>query len=1395
MSDEPEALSAPPPPARPRRWRWWQWIVGLLVLLAVLAGGAVVLLDTSIGHRLIADRIGALRPSNGLRYSVGRIEGSIYGKAVLIDVRVRDPKGLVFQAQRAELDWRPLEWLNNRLVIRSLVIPRATLAKLPQTTPTGRKGPILPSFDIAIGELRVDRLTVAPAVTGVIRNGSLRGRADIRSGRAMIDLAAVVQGSDRLILKLDAEPDRDRFDIDLTARGAANGVLAKLAGVSRPLALDVQGDGRWKAWRGAGTADVGGTRVIDLRLANDAGRYSLGGTVTPGSLLKGKLQRLTAPRVIVSGASTLANRRMEGTLSLRSASLAVEATGGLDLAVSAYRNLRVTARLLRPPALFPNMTGRNIELRAILDGTFATASFDYRITADRFAFDNTGFEVARAAGRGRLSKPPVLVPVAFTAARVTGVGDVAGGILRNLSVRGPLRVTAQNVTGDDLVLRSDKLNGRISLFLDLRTGRYEVGLSGGLRRYLIPGIGLVDVTSRLTVVPGPGGHGTRVVGRGVAQVVRFDNSFFASLTEGLPRITTGLERGPDGVLYFRGLVLTSPGLKLSGNGFRRRDGTFHFEGSGSQATYGPVQLRLDGDISRPTIDLILARPNAAMGLRDVKAHLTPTPAGFAFTAAGGSLLGAFTGEGAILLPKGGTSRIEIARLDVAGMRANGGLDIVTGGFEGRLNIAGNGLTGVLAFRPQDGVQRIDASVDADRARLAEGLRIRRGHLEGSIVLDPDGANIDATISARGVRRGAMAVGRLDATVKLAGGTGEARVAISGRRGRAFDIQSVIGIAPDRYTVQAQGTVDRRPISLTTPAVIVRDGDGDGWQLQPAQLSFAGGTAQVSGRFSGEGTALDATLSRMPMSVLDIGYPGLGLGGSASGTLHYAQSGDGAPTGRMDMTVRGLTRSGLVLSSTPIDVGIAGILQPNKAAARAVVANRGGSVIGRAQMQIAPLGEGDLSSRLMNAPLFAQLRYAGPADTLWRMTGIELFDLSGPVAIGADVTGSLYDPRIRGSVRADNARLESAVTGTVLRNVQASGRFDGSRLVLDRLAAQDPGQGTVSGSGVFDLSRANGLGIDLNIQAQRARLIARDDIAGTVTGPLRFHSDGSGGTISGNIVINNGRYQLGKAATAAAVPRLNIREINVRGADDDDEAAAAVPWQLDVHARAPSGISVQGLGLDSRWSGDLAIAGEPTNPKITGQLNLVDGDYEFAGRTFELERGVIRFDGSVPADPALDISADADAQGLNATIRVTGTASKPDISFTSTPALPEDELLSRLLFGTSITNLSAPEALQLAAAVAALQGDGGDGLNPINAVRRAAGLDRLRILPADPQTGAATSIAAGKYITRRTYAEIITDGQGYSATRLEFRLTRWLSLLASVSTIGRQSVNVRVSKDY
>lgn len=1380
MSEEAPVIAK-----QPRRW--WRWLLGLFAALVLAVGAALLLIDTQPGHRFIADRIAALAPRDGMKYRVGRIEGSIYGRATLIDVTIRDPKGLVFSAPRAELDWRPLAWTRNTLDIRSLIVPAATLHKLPQPNSTGRRGPILPGFDIRVGLLRAERLELAPAVAGQRRVAKLIGRGDVRDRRALIDLAALVQGSDFVRLKLDAAPDRDRFDLAARGRGRGDGVLARMIGTRVPVGFAVAGDGRWSRWRGSARADVGAARIVDLKLGVDAGRYALDGNLAPASLLKGRLQRLSQPRIRVAGQATLADRRLNGTLSLRTAALAIDSKGGVDLATSGWRNLVTDIRLLRPPALFPNMTGRNIRARVTLDGAFDRASFDYRLTADRAAFDQTGFEAVRAAGRGRLSKAPVTVPLTLTAARVTGVGDVAGGILRNLTVTGPLKVTSTALTADALQVRSDQLNGRVMLLVDLRTGRYEVGLAGGLNRYRIPGLGLVEVDTKLSVVPGANGVGTRIVGTGTARMLTLENAFFRSLTQGLPRIVTRLERGPDRILRFTDLRLISPGLNLRGNGYRRIDGTFVFTGQGVSRQYGPVVLSIDGRIDRPAIRLRLARPQETLGLADVTAALDPVAEGYRYTAAGGSRLGPFTATGTILLPRGGQARIVVDRLDVAGTRGQGALDIVPGGFSGAIEVAGGGLSGRIGFAPEGDVQRIDGDLSAQGAGIA-GARLRSGRLRFTVRLDPAGTDLTAETQIRGLSRGALSLARLGGSIVLRDGSGSGKVSLAGARGRRFALDFDVGVTPDRYTLAGGGQVDGRPLKLLTPAELTRTDEG--WALAPTKLAFAGGEAQLSGRF-GDALAVDASLTRMPLGVLDIGYPGLGLGGSASGKLTYASSPGTAPTGSIDMTVRGLSRAGLVLSTTPIDLGLRGVLRADQAGFRAVMAS-GGRIVGRAQARMAPLGGGTLAERLANAPLFAQLRYGGPADTLWRLTGIELFDLSGPVQIGADVTGRLSDPRIRGLVRSEDARIASGVMGTVLTGVKTAGRFDGSRLVIERFEASDGKAGSITGSGAFDLAAARGFGMDLRLEARNALVINRDDIGASVSGPVTIRSDGAGGTIAGEVTLNSSRYRLGRATAAAAIPRLNITEINLP--EGDEEVRATTPWQLDLRARAPGGMKVTGLGLDSEWSADLRIDGEPTNPRIRGRADLVRGDYEFAGRDFDLERGAIRFDGSVPANPALDIQANADTQGLNATIRVTGTALKPEIGFTSVPALPEDELLSRLLFGTSITSLSAPEALQLAGAVAALQ-EGGDGLNPINALRRAAGLDRLRILSADPQTGQQTAIAAGKFITRRAYVEIISDGAGYSATRAEFQFTRWLSVLSTISTIGRQSVNVRISRDY
>jgi len=1369
----------------------WRWVGGLVVLAALAIAVLLWLADTGIGHRFIADRIDALRPENGLRIRVGRIDGSIYGETRLRDVRVSDTKGVFLTLPEASVDWTPSAWLSNRLDITRLEVPSATLDRLPALVPSKTPQPILPSFDIRIGAARIDRLILGAGIARPVRAAQIKAHADIRDGRALIDLTAVADGGDRLALRIDSAPDRNIFDIGGALDAPAQGVVASLTGLARPLTLRIDGDGSWKDWRGSLTGQSGTAELAKLALTAKSGRYDLSGVVRPGLLLTGRTAALLGPQMRVVGNAMLTDRRLDTHLGIASPALALGANGVIDLARSGFDAMVIDARLRQPQVVLPGMSGRDVAALVRLDGPFGSANFDYKVTATRLAFDATGFEGLVATGRGQLSKEPVLVPISASARRVTGVGDIAGGILNNLRVDGLFRVTSKLVMGDGLKVRSDKLNGTFSVLLDLATGRYDVGLAGQLSRLLIPGLGIVDVKTVLNVVPGANGQGVRIAGRGQVWVRRLDNSFIAGLTGGLPYIDTALERGADGVLRFTGLKLTSPALRLTGNGFRRLDGTFFFEGGGQQARYGALRVRADGAITRPRVELLLASPLPSAGLRDVRATLIPTAQGFDWTANGGSSAGAFRGNGAILLPKNGQTVVRIATLTASGVRVSGDLALVSGGAAGQLTVTGGGLSGSIALAVPNAVQRVEAHLTARDVKLVGPplLVVQRGRLDAVALLNPRGTSIEATFVGQGLRRGDIALARLAANARLVGGVGEVRANFAGSRGRGFDIRTVAQVSLDRYVISAEGTIDKRPVVLAAPAVVTRDGDA--WRLAPTKIGFSGGNATLAGRFGGSATEFDATLEQLPLTVVDIVSPGLGLGGSASGRVAFRQpTGGGTPSGSATLRVRSLTRAGIATVSTPIDAGVNALLDGRGLVVRAIVAS-GGKTIGQAQARIGPIGGGAFAAAINDAPMFAQIRYSGPADTVWRLTGIESFDVSGPITMAADVTGRIAQPVIKGVLRTDALRLESPVSGTVLTNIKAVGRFDRSSLVIDQLSA-NAGRGTVSGRASLDLSSEGGFGLDVAVDAKQASLIARDDVAATITGPLRVVSNGTQGKITGNVVIDRGSYRLGRATAAQQVPTIRVREIN-RPFGSPRVRAAPTLWAIDIKARASNRLAVTGLGLDSEWSADLALGGTLDSPRILGRADVVRGGYEFAGKRFELTRGVIRFQGATPPDPVIDIVATSNVQSLNATVSVTGTGQKPVIAFTSVPALPQDELLSRLLFGTSVTNLSAPEALQLAAAVASLQGGGG--LDPINAVRRAIGLDRLRFVPADTSVGNKTAIAVGKYVTRRTYVELVTDGQGYSATRVEFAISRWLSLLSTISTVGRQSASVRISKDY
>ncbi|WP_447411508.1 hypothetical protein, partial [Clostridium perfringens] len=61
--------------------RAWRWIAGAIAALALILGIALVVVDSDVGHRWVATRIATIRTANGLRFAIGRIDGSLYGRS------------------------------------------------------------------------------------------------------------------------------------------------------------------------------------------------------------------------------------------------------------------------------------------------------------------------------------------------------------------------------------------------------------------------------------------------------------------------------------------------------------------------------------------------------------------------------------------------------------------------------------------------------------------------------------------------------------------------------------------------------------------------------------------------------------------------------------------------------------------------------------------------------------------------------------------------------------------------------------------------------------------------------------------------------------------------------------------------------------------------------------------------------------------------------------------------------------------------------------------------------------------------------------------------------------------------------------------------------------------
>lgn len=1399
---------------RPLWQRALKWVGFALLGLVVLAGVLVLGLNTAPGRRIIANSLGGYTTASGLNIKVGRIEGSLYGAMVLTDVRVSDPKGVFLTAPRIAVDWRPFAYLSNHIDVRSAQAALVTMQRSPvfKAVPSDPNAPILPDLDIDIGRLTVARMVLAQPVTGAVHILKIDGATHIAERRAQVtaSVAALagrgVAGGDRLNFKLDAVPDANRLDLDAHLVAPATGVVASMSGLKAPLDFSIGGKGSWKAWQGKATGTLGGASFTDLALTANSGTFTVRGFANPGLYPGGApkteasainpLARLTAPRVQVSLSATLDQRRLTLSGALRSDALALNAKGLLDLAESRFGQFAVDAKLLTPGAIAPNLRGRDVAARVVLDGKFVTPTVNYVVTAGVLGFGETQVEKLYASGLARVNADHIIVPLAARAARVTGLNAAAGGLLDNVAINGDIAVTGNTLLSDNLRIRSNKIDATALVVANLKTGLYRGALNGRVNNYRIDGVGIVSLrTDAKLVTVASGGFG--ITGHVAARTSQIFNEGARSFLGGNAVVTADVGYDPNGIVTFRNLHLAAPQFRVTrGQGRYDPKGPLLVEADAYSTQYGPLFARVTGTATKPVVLLRAPRPGVGVGLVDLEATVRGTGSSYAVLAKGGTQYGPFTAD--LNVTPGTQLAIDIRKARFAGVDVTGKLQqLPAGPFAGRVQFTGSGISGAALLGAQGKVQRVDVAARASNAKVpgAVDFTIGRAIVNAQAILYPNAPQIIADAQVADLRYGAAVLSGARAKIHYVNGNGTAQAVASGSNGVPFHIAANARLSPTLWLVAAQGQANGIGFKTGTPARIAIERGT--YHLQPTRIDFDKGSARIAADY-GTGLVARLRLDALDLSVANAIVPDLGLGGSATGSLDYTQPrGAAVPTIAGQFRVARFTRSSLASVSEPVDLITQIGLNGNGGDIRALV-QRGGTTIGRLVVTLGSLGGGsDWTQRLMAAPLSGGIRYNGPSGVLFSFAGLSRQQLSGPIAVAADFAGGVDAPQLTGLLRADSLTYDNEVYGTRLTQMKLAGRFTSDRLEITQLSAR-AGEGTVQGQGSVGFSAAAGFPIDVRATLNNARLASSDALGATATGTIAItNSKANGGLIKGDLRIPNARYEIIRQGQADVAELTGVRRKSDITKANAQASAPAEPvglFKLDLRVRADNQLFVSGMGLESEWQADLRVVGTSLAPRVTGNLEIVRGTYSFAGKRFDVTKGDVRFDGGALIDPQIALSATTTTNGITVVIDVSGTGQKPQIAFNSTPALPQDEVLSRLLFGSSVTNLSAIQAIQLAAALNSLRGSGG-GLNPLGKLRSVAGIDRLRILGADSATGRSTSLAAGKYITNNIYVEVITDARGFTATQLEVSLTKALSVLSQAGSFGGSNITVRYKKDF
>lgn len=429
---------------------------------------------------------------------------------------------------------------------------------------------------------------------------------------------------------------------------------------------------------------------------------------------------------------------------------------------------------------------------------------------------------------------------------------------------------------------------------------------------------------------------------------------------------------------------------------------------------------------------------------------------------------------------------------------------------------------------------------------------------------------------------------------------------------------------------------------------------------------------------------------------------------------------------------------------------------------------------------------------------ADLAIRGGAQSAIVNSFIAPRNISGPISFDLGLNGAPGLAALSGRVSLQDAAFIAPTFGIAIENLNATADLTGGSATI-AASGQVRGGGEVRLSGPVVLTRPYTADLTTTLRAVHLRDPELYDTA--VDGAVRIAGPLLGGAdIRGSVKLSKTEIRIPSTGFGNPVLLQDITHIAEPHAALSTRVRAGLvaksgatrqkgpAYGLDLMITAPGRIFVRGRGLDAELGGALSLTGTTENVIPSGQFNLIRGRLDVLGKRFTIDEGLIQLQGALT--PYIRFAAGTQSGGITARIVIEGDATAPEITFSSNPDLPEEEVISRLLFAKDLNNLSAFQAAQLASAVATLAGTGGVGI--IARLRDSFGLDDLD-LAADAE--GKTSLRVGKYISEKVYSNVAIGSDGKSAVNLNLDVRPDLTLRGTLADDGKSSVGIYYERDY